>query len=117
MMNGMSPMPTTQLDDTPPDWSFRDAAHEIFPAGTSSRLARVLGVQQRLAQRWLSGEMPPTAEAVEYVRRQQQALKGHNPELSICALVDRWHEAGIDGEVQASHLAHIYETLIDRSIE
>lgn len=113
----MTRFPYSPPDDGPPDWIFGDVVHEIFPIGASSRLSRVLDVNQRLAQRWISGEQHPTQRAIAYVKQQEQALVRVGPTGELENLAERWSAAGMDNETIASHLAAIYARLTARQIE
>lgn len=102
--------------DEPPDWHFDDAVYEVYPTGPSGRLARSLEINQRLVQRWLAGEQPPTQRAVDYVKAQQKAVLSARPGAELVRLVEAWSAAGLDNESIGAHLAEIYEKLLDRQI-
>lgn len=113
----MAPSPTAPSSDDPLENEFAQRAHAVLPTGTSGRLARALEVNQRLAQRWLKGEMPPTSRATEFVEAQYSLVERLLPGEAIEQLVEGWLGAGLDREVLASHLAGIYERVTNRQIE
>jgi uncharacterized protein YgbK (DUF1537 family) len=113
-MAPLSNMPPTS--DEPPDWNFGDAAHQVYPTGPSGRLARSLDVNQRLVQRWISGEQEPTNRAIEYLKAQQQAVLKTSPAAELERMVESWSAAGMDNEAIGAHLAEIYERLLERQI-
>ena len=110
-------MPPSQTDDDAPRYDFDEVARDVFPAGTSARLARALDVHQRMAQRWLSGDMQPTPEAVAFVEDQDAALRNRNPTHDLNRLAEEWSTAGLHNEVIASHLADMFERLLGRKID
>lgn len=113
----MTPSPTAPSSDDPLENEFAHRAHAVLPTGASGRLARALEVNQRLAQRWLKGEMPPTSQATEFVETQYSLVDRLLPAAAIERLVEGWIAAGLDREVIASHLAAIYERVTNRQIE
>lgn len=110
-------MPPSQPDDEPPHTEFGDVARDVYPHAPGRRLARMLDVAPRLAQRWVAGEIQPTAEAVAYLDKQQRALRGVDIIGELEGLVEKWSAAGVDNEVIAAHLAAMHERLTDRTLE
>lgn len=110
-------MPPSQPDDEAPQTEFGDVARDVYPHAPGRRLARMLDVAPRLAQRWVAGEIPPTAEAVAYLDKQQLALRNIDLFGELEKLVEQWSAAGVDNEVIAAHLAQLHERLTDRALE
>lgn len=102
--------------DEPPEWHFGDAAHDVYPVGSSGRLARILDVNQRLVQRWIAGEQEPTNRASDYLRAQEQAVIRAQPAAELERLVERWSAEGMDNEAIGAHFAAMYESLLGRQI-
>ena len=95
---------------------FSRLAQLVLPEQTSSRLPRLFGLEQRTAQRWMSGEMLPIEGAVEQLERQQGLLAAENPEQALDQLIERWRAAGLADEVIGSVLSVAYEKLLARRI-
>lgn len=113
----MSPMTPSQTDNESPHFDFGDIARDVYPHAPGRRLARMLDVAPRLAQRWVAGEIQPTAEAVAYLDKQQRALRSIDLIGELEGLIEKWSAAGADNEVIAAHLAQMHERLTDRTLE
>lgn len=110
-------MPPRPPFDEPPEWDFGEVAHEVYPHAAGRRLARMLDVAPRLAQRWVAGEIVPTERAVAYLKAQERALQGLGIIGALEALIEKWSAAGVDNEVIGAHLAAMHERLTDRPLE
>ena len=99
-----------------PDNPFAVLAASVLPEQTSGRLSRMAGVNQRIAQRWLSGELPPLPEIVQALKKQRELLAAESPERALDEMIGRWQAAGLDDEVIGAVLSVAYERLLARRV-
>lgn len=89
----------------------------VYPHAPGRRIARVLDVNQRLAQRWSSGGQEPTERAREYVANQGKIADKIRPQEALERLITTWSEAGLDDEAIGAQLALMHGRLLDRDLE
>jgi hypothetical protein len=95
---------------------FAALAASVLPEQTSARLARLTGANQRVAQRWITGELEPLPEAVAALEHQRDLLAVESPAGVLDEALERWRAAGLDDEVVGAALSMAYEKLLDRKI-
>ena len=95
---------------------FAELAISILPEQTSGRLARMCDVDQRTAQRWMSGAIEPPDEIVALLHAQAAALQAYHPQQALVEVAARAHDAGVEIEVIASWIAAGYEDIVGRRI-
>ncbi|MHA6692528.1 hypothetical protein [Devosia sp. A449] len=100
-----------------PPADFRQLVAEVFPVGTSGRLARALEVTPRVAQRWIAGDISPPDRAWEFLREQWEIMDAVNPLGSVYALVSEWEKTNAHPEVIGSYIAQIYFEVMGRHLE
>lgn len=100
----------------PADLPFYQLAQAILPEQTSGRLARMAGVNQRIAQRWLASDLEVPADVLAKVDEQRAALEKYHPGEQLALVLARAHEAGLDAEVTGAFLSAAYELLLSRRI-
>ena len=96
---------------------FADRVREIFPKGATARLARSVEINQRMAQRWMSGQNEPPPDVIEFVAEQTKALQGADISGQMQRMIEGLQAKGLHGEVIAAQIADAYEQLIGRDIE
>lgn len=100
-----------RTDKEYPFESLYDLAKEIFPNGHVARISRHFDVQHRTVQKWISGELKAPDDVVQWLEHQRALLD----RLKIHEVTD-WADAnierGLDKEVVAAWLAHIYHQLV-----
>ena len=101
-----------QIADNP----FAALAREVLPEQTSGRLARMFDVNQRIAQRWMSGDLDPPADVVDRLERQRDLLKDHHPGVAMAQVIVKAQDAGLDTEVLGAFLSEVYEFVTKRRI-
>lgn len=100
-----------------PDHPFAVLARDVLPEQTSGRLARLADVNQRIAQRWLSGDLEPPADVVSRLERQRDLLKDHHPGMQMAQLIVKAQQAGIETEVLGAFISEVYEFVTKRKIQ
>lgn len=88
---------------------------DLLPENASSRLARMLDVGQRTAQKWIAG--PPVPDDVMDTVSTQLALLAKTAfGARLHALIEECGAAGLHQEVIASHLSEVYGDMTGQSI-
>lgn len=100
-----------------PDHPFAILARDVLPEQTSGRLARMADVNQRIAQRWLSGDLEAPADIVAMLEHQREILTSFHPGGELMKLLQTAHARGLHNEVTGSLVAGAYETLLQRRIK
>lgn len=113
-------IPTEELDLTPQQRVqqelFEERVHVIFPDGTASRLARACGnVNVRTAQKWLSFQIVPPDDVIEFVDHQHEELERTHYLKALEALVETG-TGDLDPEVVASQLGKVYMKIVGSKI-
>ena len=99
------------------DHPFALLAKEVLPEQTSGRLARMADVNQRIAQRWLKGELEVPADVIARLETQRGLLQQFHPAAEIALVVAKANGLGLDPEVTGSFIAAGYEILLQRRIK
>jgi hypothetical protein len=107
--------PRNEAPDAPE--RFADRVREIFPKGATARLARSVEINQRMAQRWMSGQNEAPPDVLEFVAEQTKALQGADIAGQMQRMIEGLQAKGLHGEVIAAQIADAYEQLIGRDIE
>jgi hypothetical protein len=95
---------------------FAALAAEVLPHQTSARLARLVDVGHRTAQKWVStGDAPDDVWAT--LRHQRELLETHAPGPAMSAIATAASMAGLHPEVAAASIAMAYEQVVGREIE
>src|SRR5690554_504457 len=94
------------------DHPFAILARDFLPKQTSGRLARMADVNQRVAQRWLSGDLEAPADIVARLQAQQALLQQFHPGAEMTLLISRAYDAGLDTEVTGAFISAAYEILL-----
>lgn len=107
----------------------RQVAEQVMPDSASARLSRIFEVNQRTAQKWLSGQIEPPERVVQWLNATYAALYHdfidedgkHGPTLDdqISAVIANFvgGRHNVHPEVIASHLALHYKRLVHREVE
>jgi hypothetical protein len=97
--------------------TLRELAIRLFKVSPppSARLSFVLGVRQRAAQYWLSGQHETPPDAIELIENQIQAVEGMDLEGRIQSVIDDAAKAGVHPSVTAHFLAMAVDRLKDPS--
>jgi hypothetical protein len=96
--------------------TFKSLAQQVFPDATSSRLARSRGVDQRVVQRWLAGQVPVPEDVAEWISEQAKIVGELKLQAELDAAGARWRAAGLDDEAIAAALAVYYAHVTGRRI-
>jgi hypothetical protein len=99
------------------DLKFRAAVHRALPDKSSARAARLAGVAQRTAQKWMSNEAPVPEGIAELFRHQGDLAAEYNVQAELQAVIDHFLEVGGHPEVAGSILSAVYQGLLDKPIE
>ncbi len=100
-----------------PAHPFAVLARDVLPEQTSGRLARMFDVNQRIAQRWISGDLEPPPDVWAKLQRQQELLKDHHPGVAMAQIIVQAQQAGIETEVLGAFLSEVYEFVTKRKIQ
>ena len=98
------------------DHPFAALAREVLPEQTSGRLARMFDVNQRIAQRWMSGDLDAPADVVERLEQQRVLLRSDHPGIEMARVILKAQDAGLDTEVLGAFLSEVYEFVTKRKI-
>lgn len=98
------------------DNPFAALAREVLPEQTSGRLARMFDVNQRIAQRWMSGDLDVPADVTARLQAQRDMLATFHPGAALTRLISAAYDTGLDAEVTAAFLSAGYEVLLQRKI-
>lgn len=95
----------------------RKAATSLFLDQASGRLARVFGVGQRAAQRWLAETRSAPDDVAEWVGAQEHLLGETRCPERLREAVATALAAGLHPEVVGAHLAAAYREVLGREPE
>ena len=97
--------------------TLKDLAARLFRVSPppSARLSYVLGVRQRQAQYWLSGQHETPPDVIETMEHQIRAVDEFDLEGKIERLITKAGEAGIKPSVTAHFLDAAVEKLKDQA--
>jgi hypothetical protein len=87
-----------------------------LPEQTSGRLARLGGVDQRVAQRWISGDADVPQDVVAMLQAQRAILDELKAGKDLHLLIDSWKQYGLDDEVIGALISVAYEHILKRRI-
>ncbi len=89
----------------------------VLPEMTSRRIGRLTGKSHRVAQKWLSDEMPVPDDVFHQVEAQAELLKNSSFPADLDAAIAKATAAGLHPEIIASHLAAQYKKVTGIEIE
>lgn len=90
---------------------FTHNVDRLFPESPSSRLARACGgVNNRTAQKWISGALTPPEDVRAYVSAQIAILDAEGYDKKILAFAEA-NAGSLDREVVTAQIAGLFETM------
>jgi hypothetical protein len=89
----------------------------VLPEMTSRRIGRLTGKSHRVAQKWLSSEMPVPDDVFHQVELQAELLKSSTFPADLEAAIAKALGQGLHSEIIASHLAAKYKEVTGLEIE
>lgn len=96
---------------------FQSATTRLFPGQASGRLARALGVSQRVAQRWLGASREAPGDVTAWVDAQDGLLRGSGLPERIRDAASSALSSGLHPEIVGAHLSALYREVTGREVE
>lgn len=96
--------------------TFKSLAITVFPDATSARLSHSRGVDKRIVQRWLVGDVPVPDDIATWITEQARIATELKMQAELDQAGRRWKAAGLDEEAIAAALAAYYQHVVGRRI-